>query len=77
MGHKLGMYHDFVDGAEHGRCNYLYRKYENEPEDCRGIMDYIDNGVGWSKCSASDFSRYITSSGTKAPCPWIILGNPK
>ena len=47
---------------------YLYRKYESEPKDCRGIMDYIDDGVGWSACSARDFSRHITSGGVHSPC---------
>ena len=47
---------------------YVYRKYENEDKECRGLMDYIDDGVGWSKCSARDFSRYLTQGGTKNPC---------
>merc|ERR1740124_314501 len=31
-------------------------------------MDYIDDGGGWSACSARDFSRYITDGGTGTPC---------
>ena len=47
---------------------YVYRKYQKSKEDCRGLIDYIDDGVGWSACSARDFSRYLTSAGTKDPC---------
>ena len=64
MGHDLGMWHDFYDHT----YPYVYRKYQNEARDCRGLMDYIDDGMGWSKCSASDFSRYITRGGTRRPC---------
>ena len=59
------MQHDFYR-QQGGK--YFYRKYQKEAKDCRGLMDYIDNGVGWSKCSASDFSNYITNEGTREPC---------
>ena len=62
IGHNLGMDHDFLEGQE----RYTYRTYKNE--ECRGLMDYIDDGVGWSKCSMMDFSRHITSGGTEQPC---------
>jgi len=68
IGHNLGMTHDFIQSVYDDTYEYEYRKYQNEPTDCRGLMDYIDDGVGWSKCSARDFSRYITSGGTKSPC---------
>ena len=64
IGHLLGMVHDFVDGSD--PKNRVYRQYKNE--DCRGLMDYVDDGVGWSKCSARDFSRYITSGESTTPC---------
>jgi hypothetical protein len=52
---------------------YVYRKYESESKDCRGLMDYIDDGVGWSACSARDFSRYITNGGSSKSC--LTSGN--
>ena len=71
LGHSLGMVHDFLYPFTYcpkpKRC-FRYRKYENDPKDCRGLMDYIKDGVNWSKCSAADFSRYITRNGTKDPC---------
>ena len=57
------MKHDFNEPRDG-----TYRKYLTETTDCRGLMDYIDDGVGWSKCSARDFSRYLTSGGSTAPC---------
>ena len=62
------MAHDFIRKGP-----YVYRKYESEPDDCRGLLDYIDDGVGWSACSARDFSRYLTAAGTKKPC--LLKGN--
>ena len=62
------MGHDFDQYVYDYRGIYQYRTYESDSADCRGLMDYIDDGVGWSKCSARDFSRYITSGGTKQPC---------
>ena len=62
------MDHDFKQHVYDARQTYEYRQYENDPRECRGLMDYIDDGVGWSKCSARDFSRYITSAGRKKPC---------
>ena len=68
VGHSLGMDHDFKQDVYDAGQGFEYRKYEYESADCRGLMDYIDDGVGWSKCSARDFSRYITSAGRKKPC---------
>ena len=62
------MGHDFDQYVYDYRGIYQYRTYESDSADCRGLMDYIDDGLGWSKCSARDFSRYITSMGTKEPC---------
>ena len=73
-GHNLGMAHDFnqklyEQGYRLPGKGYVYRKYrKSSREYCRGLMDYIDDGVGWSWCSARDFSRYLTSGGTKEPC---------
>ena len=60
IGHNLGMDHDFYkkERDDFGNVIYYYREYENE--ECRGLMDYIDDGVGWSKCSMFDFSTYIS-----------------
>merc|ERR1719510_1147203 len=63
LGHSLGMAHDFKS-----KNPYVYRKYESETNDCRGLMDYIDDGVGWSGCSARDMSRYLTNGGTSKSC---------
>jgi hypothetical protein len=52
------MEHDF-DNKDPKTGKYLYRKYADEKKDCRGLMDYIDDGVGWSACSALDFSFYL------------------
>jgi len=59
IGHNLGMDHDFYkkECDDSGYCKYWYRKYENE--ECRGLMDYIDDGTGWSKCSMLDFSQHL------------------
>ena len=67
MGHTLGMDHDFKQDVYDASGRYEYRRFRGR-EQCRGLMDYIDDGVGWSRCSARDFSRYLTSAGTKAPC---------
>ena len=73
MGHTLGMDHDFKQDVYDAYRKtgilpkYEYRRYEYQ-EKCRGLMDYIDDGTGWSRCSARDFSRYLTSAGTKEPC---------
>ena len=67
MGHTLGMHHDFKQDVYKATGRYDYRIYEYQ-EECGGLMDYIDDGVGWSRCSARDFSRYLTSAGTKEPC---------
>ena len=67
------MDHDFYDTWSKLYGRYFYRKYEKETKDCRGLMDYINDGVGWSACSAQDFSRYLTDKGTKKPC--LLKGN--
>jgi len=66
IGHNLGMAHDFDQDEKDAGNGYVYRTFDNA--DCRGLMDYIDDGVGWSKCSARDFSRYITNGGATDPC---------
>merc|ERR1712029_1273030 len=71
IGHNLGMDHDFIKQKKDG--SYQYKKYQNEAADCRGIMDYKD-GTGWSKCSARDFSRYITTEGDTSPSPCLEAG---
>ena len=60
------MWHDMIPFTD--LQDPEYRKYLNEPQDCRGLMDYVDDGTGWSKCSMMDFSRYLTSGGKKKPC---------
>ena len=65
IGHNLGMQHDFYMTKGN---RYFYRKYGKETKQCRGLMDYVDDGIGWSKCSASDFSNYITNDGRQEPC---------
>ena len=58
IGHNLGMNHDFDQDVYDNTGRFEYREYKNE--ECRGLMDYIDDGVGWSKCSMFDFSTYIS-----------------
>jgi hypothetical protein len=70
------MAHDFNQRVYNNFGKYQYRKYENEQKDCRGLMDYIDDGVGWSKCSARDFSRSITKAGEDKPCLKTGKGEP-
>ena len=67
MGHSLGMDHDFDQDTYDSGGGYVYRKYETETDECRGLMDYVDDGVGWSKCSARDFSRTLTEGGSVDP----------
>ena len=65
LGHNLGMENDFY--RQNGK--FVHRKYENEPKECGGWMDYHTTETnGWSKCSARDFSRYLTANGKKDPC---------
>ena len=72
IGHNLGMDHDFIQSVYDSGNGYEYRTYKTaNSADCRGLMDYIDDGVGWSKCSASDFSNYITNVGKKSPLKCI------
>lgn len=72
IGHNLGMFHDFDDYAP----RYTYRTHRSNSRSCRGLMDYIDDGSGWSKCSASDFSRSITHpDGSASPCIQAIGGD--
>ena len=69
----MGMDHDFW-WKDPETKKYKYKQYEKEPtKDCRGLMDYVNDGVGWSACSARDFSRYLTDGGTKKPC--LLKGN--
>ena len=68
IGHNLGMAHDFDQKKYDAGKGYVYRKYQKSKKGCKGLMDYVDDGVGWSACSARDFSRYLTSAGTKKPC---------
>jgi len=60
IGHNLGMEHDFKQDIFDNEYRFEYREYKNE--ECRGLMDYIDDGVGWSKCSMMDFSNYIAQN---------------
>jgi len=57
IGHTLGMDHDFIQEIYDTERRFEYREYKGE--ECRGLMDYIDDGVGWSKCSMMDFSNHI------------------
>ena len=67
------MDHDFIQSIYNQGGGYVYREYNGEK--CRGLMDYIDDGVGWSKCSMMDFSRYLTSGGTEQPCLGGMITN--
>jgi len=60
IGHNLGMEHDFIQEIYNTEHRFEYREYKNE--ECRGLMDYIDDGVGWSKCSMMDFSNYFAEN---------------
>jgi len=69
LGHILGMGHDFDDKVfrESGHRTFKYKKYKGKS--CKGgLMAYKDPRSGWSLCSQRDFSRYLTSGGTKKPC---------
>ena len=66
IGHNLGMDHDFNTKIYQQQKKFQYRKYKNKK--CFGFMSYGKNRNGWSACSARDFSRYLTSAGTKTPC---------
>merc|ERR1719205_394941 len=69
LGHTLGMDHDFdnkVFRASNHRT-FKYRTYKGKS--CKGgLMSYKEPRKGWSTCSQRDFSRYLTSGGTKKPC---------
>ena len=65
IGHNLGMNNNYY--YDHNGA-LIYRKYENESENCTGWMDRPIDSHGWSKCSVSDLSRYFTANGTKEPC---------
>jgi len=82
LGHALGMDHDFDQTTYDSSGTYTYRKYgidgagsdscssdstDSDCDDCRGLLDYVDDGVGWSKCSSRDFSRYLTDGGERTP----------
>ena len=66
IGHNLGMDHDFNTKIYQQQKKFQYRKYQNKK--CYGFMAYGKNRNGWSACSARDFSRYLTTAGTKTPC---------
>jgi len=67
LGHILGMDHDFDTTYFNKNHKFKYRKYKNKS--CKGgLMTYKDPRSGWSSCSQRDFSRYLTSGGTKKPC---------
>ena len=74
IGHTIGMDHDF-DTAKYnayrkktGFSKFIYRKY-NGKSCAKGFMSYQYQGViGWSACSARDFSRFLTKAGTTKPC---------
>jgi len=67
IGHTIGMPHDFTDPHKRGTA-YTYRKYDGKS--CAGgFMSYVKQGtIGWSACSARDFSRFLTKGGTTKPC---------
>merc|ERR1719458_1282016 len=74
LGHALGMEHDFNTSIftqymkKYRKSKFVYRKYDGKS--CAGgFMSYAKQGTkGWSACSARDFSRYLTSGGSKSPC---------
>merc|ERR1712158_300058 len=74
LGHALGMDHDFNTSIftqymkKYRKSKFVYRKYGGKS--CAGgFMSYAKQGTkGWSACSARDFSRYLTSGGSKSPC---------
>jgi hypothetical protein len=67
LGHILGMDHDFDNKVFNTQRTFKYRKYKGKS--CKGgLMTYKDPRSGWSTCSQRDFSRYLTSGGTKKPC---------
>merc|ERR1712110_1000448 len=67
LGHILGMGHDFDDKVFRASRQFQYRTYNGKS--CKGgLMTYKDPRSGWSTCSQRDFSRYLTSGGTKKPC---------
>lgn len=65
MGKSLGMELDIEQVCGPEDCTIEYRKYKGE--ECKGLMDYTDDGIAWSKCSMLDFStflsQYVTSEG--------------
>jgi len=69
LGHTLGMDHDFDNRVfrESRHRTFKYRNYNGKS--CKGgLMSYKEPRSGWSKCGQRDFSRYLTSGGTKKPC---------
>merc|ERR1712066_106803 len=67
LGHILGMDHDFDNRVFRASRQFQYRTYKGKS--CKGgLMTYKDPRSGWSTCSQRDFSRYLTSGGTKKPC---------
>ena len=69
IGHTIGMMHDFSDSVYRQTKQFQYRKY-NSKSCAKGFMSYgKDQGkIGWSACSARDFSRFLTKGGTTNPC---------
>jgi len=69
IGHTIGMMHDFSDSVYRASRKFQYRKY-NSKSCAKGFMSYgKDQGkIGWSACSARDFSRSLTKGGTTNPC---------
>merc|ERR550539_987423 len=57
------MDHDFDQNEYNTNNEYVYKYYNNGYTKCRGLMDYVDDGVGWSKCSARDISRFLMAGG--------------
>ena len=68
IGHNLGMAHDFDSKKYQSTRQFVYRKYVDKKICKLGLMSYGANRSGWTACSARDFSRYLTSAGTKTPC---------
>ena len=66
IGHTLGMAHDFRNDLKSDSTRYVYR--QRDGRNCRGLMDYVDNGEGWSTCSIRDFSQYLTNGGGHPRC---------
>ena len=71
MGKSLGMELD-IDINEDGTIEY--RKYKGE--ECKGLMDYTDDGIAWSKCSMLDFSTFLSQYVTSEGIPTCLRDTP-